>query len=216
MPDYLDQYAKQLGTSAISDLRSDFYQKNLSNQWYQKLRPLKESISQIKTDFLENSSPRVKIGRAGELDAPQAKLLQSLCEHLIPWRKGPYDVFGISIDAEWDSSIKWSRLKPHLNVRGKKVCDIGSNNGYFMWKLLEESPDLVVGLEPVTKHWACFEIFKGFLNKSVPAFMEPMGVEYLSLYPKFFDTILCLGIYYHRRDPLVMLKEIFDALARGG
>ena len=85
-----------------------------------------------------------------------------------------------------------------------------------MWKLLESNPELVIGLEPVAKHWACFEMFKGFLKKEVPAFMEPIGVEYLSLYPKFFDTILCLGIYYHRRDPLVMLKEIFDALARGG
>jgi len=194
MSDYLDQYASQIDVEAISELRSSFHQKNLSNQWLQEWSSLKKNITDLKTDFLESFGPRVQVGNADALDASQLNSLTKACEHLIPWRKGPYDVFGLSIDAEWDSSIKWSRLKPHLNVRGKKICDIGSNNGYFMWKLLESNPELVVGLEPVAKHWACFEMFKGFLKKEVPAFMEPIGVEYLSLYPKFFDIILCFII----------------------
>ncbi len=216
MLDYLDKYTNQIKCSKILELRSQFHKKNQSSSWLTDYLVLKEKISHVKTDFLEVVGPRVKIGKKDECHPPHFEDIKSICKHLIPWRKGPYDIFGLSIDAEWDSSIKWSRLKPHLNVQGKKVCDIGSNNGYFMWKLLEEQPELVVGLEPVAKHWQCFETFKSFLNREVPLYMEPLGVEQLSLYPKFFDTILCLGIYYHRRDPLVMLKDIFDSLSKGG
>ena len=49
---------------------------------------------------------------------------------LKPWRKGPFEIFGIHVDSEWDSSIKWNRLAGNLgSLAGKRVLDIGSSCG---------------------------------------------------------------------------------------
>jgi len=45
---------------------------------------------------------------------------------------------------------------------------------------------------------------------------ELLGVEHLPLYGKRFDTIFCLGVIYHRSDPIAMLKWLKQGLKEGG
>ena len=45
---------------------------------------------------------------------------------------------------------------------------------------------------------------------------EPLGVEHLPFYEQKFDTIFCLGVIYHRSDPISMLKQLKSALNTDG
>lgn len=65
-----------------------------------------------------------------DLDPNQMASLDAALCGLNPWRKGPFVIFGILVDSEWDSSIKWNRLAGHLgSLAVKRVLDIGSNCG---------------------------------------------------------------------------------------
>ncbi|MDQ6977261.1 MAG: DUF1698 domain-containing protein, partial [Ghiorsea sp.] len=48
-----------------------------------------------------------------QTDVNQEKVTQAL-QQLHPWRKGPFEVFGVHIDTEWRSDWKWQRVLPHI------------------------------------------------------------------------------------------------------
>src|SRR6056297_1559959 len=54
------------------------------------------------------SADKIIIGSARELSPDREKALYSELQKLIPWRKGPFSVFGIDIDSEWRSDLKWN------------------------------------------------------------------------------------------------------------
>ena len=41
-------------------------------------------------------------------------------------------------------------------------------------------------------------------------------MEHLPFYEEKFDTIFCLGVLYHRSDPVAMLKQLYKGLDRSG
>lgn len=158
----------------------------------------------------------VTVGTAEELSAAtRAELLQH-CHLFKPWKKGPWSLFGIDIDAEWRSDLKWQRLAAKLgNLRGKKIADIGCHNGYFMFRLAASTPALVVGFEPNPRCFFNFHFIQRFAQVA-NIYFEPFGVEHLDHYEAFFDVVLCLGILYHHTDPIAMLRRIHRSLAKGG
>lgn len=153
------------------------------------------------------------------LSSEQLKtLFLQVAKELIPWKKGPFRLFSVDIISEWDSSIKFNLLKPYFNVSNKRVCDIGANNGYYSLRLLPLNPKEVIIMDPVVR---CMLQFN-FLNKlyQFPSTCyELLGLEELAIFTQEkgrFDTILALGILYHRKDPLSTLKDLFNALNDGG
>ena len=67
--------------------------------------------------------------------------------NLKPWRKGPFRINELFIDSEWQSFVKFNLLKPHLNeLCGKVVADVGCNNGYYLFKMLEFAPKSLLAL----------------------------------------------------------------------
>ena len=68
-------------------------------------------------------------------DETRAQMRQALMG-LSPWRKGPFDLFGVHVDTEWHSDWKWSRVAPHIDLQGKRILDVGCGNGYYMWRML--------------------------------------------------------------------------------
>ena len=165
------------------------------------------------TDF---RTATITIGTADELSATERVQLFQHCQVFKPWKKGPWSLFGIDIDAEWRSDLKWQRLAPRLgNLNGKKIADIGCHNGYFMFRLAAHNPALVVGFEPNPR---CYFNFH-FLQRCAQVanvYFEPFGVEHLDHYDAFFDLVLCLGILYHHTDPIAILRRIHHSLAKGG
>jgi tRNA (mo5U34)-methyltransferase len=131
-----------------------------------------------------------------------------------PWRKGPFELFGTFIDTEWQSFIKYNLLEPHFNVEGKIVGDIGCNNGYYLFRMLSQKPKKLVGFDPSALCKTQFDFINHFIKSDIV--YEMLGVEHLPLYEHKFDTLFCLGVLYHRSDPIQTLKALYQGLNPDG
>ncbi len=133
---------------------------------------------------------------------------------LKPWRKGPFKIDELFIDSEWKSFIKYNLLKKYFNLKDKVVADVGCNNGYYMFRMLEESPKKIVGFDPSPLFMSQFNFINHFIKSDIK--YELLGVEHLEFYEEKFDTIFCLGVLYHRSDPIATLKSLKKSLNKNG
>jgi len=133
---------------------------------------------------------------------------------MMPWRKGPFQISQTFIDSEWKSNIKYNLLRPYFNLKDKKVADIGCNNGYYLFRMQEDKPKLLVGFDPSPLYKTQFDFINHFVKSDIV--YELLGVEHLSMYEEKFDIIFCLGVLYHRSDPVAMLKSLFKGLEKDG
>jgi tRNA (mo5U34)-methyltransferase len=150
------------------------------------------------------------------LESELIEMIGPLLSALSPWKKGPFRIFGIDLDAEWRSDQKWERLCEALpTVRAKRVLDIGGNNGYYLYRMIDQDPVLLLCLDPSARCYFQFQFLQ--LLKPIPQMhFEPLGIEHLAFFPSFFDTILCMGVLYHRRDPLGAMQQLVTSLKPGG
>jgi len=140
--------------------------------------------------------------------------IASVAKMMMPWRKGPFDLFGLFIDTEWQSQLKYNLLRPHFNLKGKRVADIGCNNGYYLFRMQEDEPASLVGFDPSSLYKTQFDFINHFVKSDIK--YELLGVEHVPFYEEKFDTIFCLGVLYHRSDPVAMLKQLFKGLDKEG
>ncbi|WP_419168234.1 tRNA 5-methoxyuridine(34)/uridine 5-oxyacetic acid(34) synthase CmoB [Halobacteriovorax sp.] len=137
-------------------------------------------------------------------------------KELIPWRKGPFQIGELDIDAEWRSDKKWERLKESLpDLKDKVVLDVGCNNGYYMFEMAKQDPKLVIGIDPVMHNQAQFDFINHFKGHDNLKF-ELFGIEDLPNFRSFYDVIFSMGVLYHHRHPLEQLISIREALVPGG
>ena len=175
-----------------------------------------ESVQHIRAAQCDFSGDVVKIGAPGELSGQDREKVYKAMRDFMPWRKGPFNVFGIGIDAEWRSERKWNRILPELpDLQGKIVADIGCNNGYYMFRMAHYRPKLVMGFEPYLQHYFTFKTLNRFAGCE-NLFCELLGVEHIGLYKRSFDVVFLMGILYHRSSPVELLREIRTALKPGG
>jgi len=133
-------------------------------------------------------------------DRHRAQIREAL-RGLVPWRKGPYQLFGVDIDSEWRSDLKWARVAPHVDLAGARILDVGCGNGYYGWRMLDGGARSVTGIDPsllaTLQHAAIsYYVNRGQIGNTV----LPMRVEdFGSREP--FDVIFSMGVVYHRRDP---------------
>jgi len=131
-----------------------------------------------------------------------------------PWRKGPFQINDLFIDSEWQSQIKYNLLAPHFDLKDKIVGDIGCNNGYYLFRMLEDKPKKLIGFDPSAIYYSQFQFMNHFIKSDIV--YELLGVEHVEFYEHKFDTLFCLGVLYHRSDPVAMLKSLFKGLNKGG
>lgn len=134
---------------------------------------------------------------------------------LSPWRKGPFEVFGVHVDTEWRSDWKWQRVAPHLDLVGKRILDVGCGNGYYMWRMLGAGADSVVGVDPNWLFFCQFHAMKRYLPE-LPVWHLPFALEELPAKLEGFETVFSMGVLYHRRSPIDHLLDLKDCLIRGG
>lgn len=139
---------------------------------------------------------------------------QSLRE-LMPWRKGPIECPGFTIDTEWRSDWKWQRVAPHIDVANKSILDVGSGNGYYGRRMLEAGAENVLGVDPtilfVMQHLALDRVLGRGRN-----WVVPMTLEQLPDAPDAFDVVFSMGVLYHRKSPPDHLLRLRHYLKPGG
>lgn len=158
----------------------------------------------------------VEIGTAAEVSEAQKEALELALFGLRPWRKGPFRIFGIDLDTEWVSYLKWRRLEGYLApLRGRRILDIGSSSGYYLFRMKKHAPALLLGLEPYATFYYQFR-FLAALTGLERLHTLPLKFEELPPMPDFFDTVFHMGVLYHVRSPLHTLTELRRTLRRGG
>lgn len=188
-------------------------------KWFQwkNIKPMQEALNNIKNIKIENQNISYKDWvtiDSVKLNQEQLNIIKNNAKALIPWRKGPFNLCGVKIDSEWQSNLKYNLLEPYFNLNNKIVADVGCNNGYYMFRMLEQKPKKIVGFDPSPIFYTQFEIVNHFIKSDIR--YELLGVEHLEFYEHKFDTIFMLGVLYHRSDPIASLKSLFRALNKGG
>lgn len=146
-----------------------------------------------------------------ERDRIRRTLLQ-----LRPWRKGPFRVGDIVIDAEWRADRKWARLQDTIApLAGRLVLDVGCGNGYYALRMRGAGARLVVGVEPMLLYLAQFCAIRHWMPPE-PVHVLPLRLEDLPQRARCFDTAFSMGVLYHRRAPLDHLRQLREALAAAG
>ena len=142
--------------------------------------------------------------------------VENLLKNLMPWRKGPYSLYGVNIDTEWRSDWKWERVLPHLSdLTGRTILDVGCGSGYHMWRMIGAGAHLAVGIDPTQLFLCQFEAVRKLLGNDQRAHLLPLGIEQLPAL-NAFDTVFSMGVLYHRRSPLDHLWQLKDQLVDGG
>ena len=178
---------------------------------WKNIAPLRKVV-----DELQEVDAKLILGDVVKIkgDYPDPERIRRAAELMKPWRKGPFDIFGTFIDSEWQSFMKYNLLRPFFDLKEKRVADIGCNNGYYMFRMLEDDPKKLVGFDPSPLFRTQFDFIEKFAKSGIV--YEMLGVEHAEFYEEKFDVIFCLGVLYHRSDPVNMLKQLYRALDKEG
>ena len=142
--------------------------------------------------------------------------LRQALSGLHPWRKGPFELFGVHIDTEWRSDWKWQRLQHHIdNLQGRRVLDVGCGSGYHCWRMLGDGAAEVIGIDPTPLFVVQFWAVQKYLQQD-GIWVLPLGIEQVPAKLAAFDTVFSMGVLYHRRSPIDHLQELKDCLRPGG
>ena len=174
--------------------------------WYLQLQ---ESSKIEKNNLSIDYGDWFSVGTKEDVSIEEQEIILQTAKSLIPWRKGPFKIFDLEIDSEWQSNIKYNLIRPFFDLKDKVVADIGCNNGYYMFRMLEDKPKRLIGFDPSPLTLHQFEFINHFVKSDIV--YEMLGVEHLEFYNHKFDFIFMLGVLYHRADPVGTLKS----LARG-
>ncbi len=182
-------------------------------RWNQAL----EQLSVYKTDHIDLSLASIQIGDKSQTSNDQKQQLKQYLLNLSPWRKGPFNVFGIKIDSEWRSDKKWQRLCDNISpLKGRHVLDIGCGNGYHMLRMLGAGAEWVLGIDPNVLFNIQFNALSQISTEIINANILPVGIDQLPDNLNYFDTVFSMGVLYHRRSPIDHLYKLFSCLRPGG
>jgi len=197
---------KQIPNSIDSTRHGDFL------RWSSSV----DSLPCIEVSEFNLDSDSIVIGSKSDCSNIERKLIEKQLRQLMPWRKGPYNLFGLTLDAEWQSSMKWKRLEGHIkSLENKLVLDVGCGNGYYGWRMLGKGAKYVVGIDPSLLFYSQFMAIKKYLPDSDIEII-PVGIETLPENELYFDTVFSMGVIYHRRDPTEHLNQLLRCLKLGG
>jgi tRNA (mo5U34)-methyltransferase len=200
-----------------SDSLEAISRQNLADRVHGKLPEWRDILSQM---------PEFNIGRVdlrdgvsvstGDAEPDRIEALRVLLLRLAPWRKGPFNIFEIEIDAEWRSDLKWKRLQDAAtSLDGRRILDVGCGNGYYALRAAGQGADFVLGIDPTLNYLVQFLAVQRYINqKSVH--LLPLRLHELPIVSAEFDTTFSMGVLYHQRAPLEHLAQLRDTLRPGG
>ncbi|MDO4435376.1 MAG: tRNA 5-methoxyuridine(34)/uridine 5-oxyacetic acid(34) synthase CmoB [Cardiobacteriaceae bacterium] len=188
----------------LLELQSALLEKIAHGQfetWVQQIEDLSLSVDEAYIQAV----PQVK-------GAVEQSALLVVLHDLKPWRKGHFDLWGIDLDGEWRSELKYERLSAMgIDVQDKTILDVGCGNGYYMLRLLGDGAKSVVGIDPSFHYLAQYCL----LSRAFPVLSKQSAFLPVTLDDapfSDFDVTLSMGVLYHRKDPLLHLKQLATTL----
>lgn len=178
------------------------------------LKPVLDAINNMQPECGKLSVENDTVCITTDKNYDENSEVYAIAKSLMPWRKGPFKIDTIFIDSEWNSGIKYDILAPHFNANDKVVGDIGCNNAYYLFRMLAQNPKALIGFDPGANFYLQFKFLDKFLKSGIE--FLPYGVEHLEYFKDKFDLLFCLGVIYHRTDPIAMLKSLKLALKKDG
>lgn len=167
----------------------------------------------------------IRIGSRQDYNRTVRTAIKNLLLELQPWRKGPFELFGILIDSEWHANLKWERLAGKISaLHGRRILDVGCGNGYYLWRMLGEQASFALGIDPSQLFIAQFNALKLYCP-DISAFVLPLTSEqFLRCNEEVgaggervgFDSVFSMGVLSHRSKPREHLRELFQFARRGG
>jgi tRNA (mo5U34)-methyltransferase len=111
-------------------------------------------------------------------------------------------------------AIKWERFAHTIpaDLSGKSVLDIGCNAGFYAIEMKRRGADRVVAIEP-DAHYLEQARFASAVSDCDIEFIQCSIYDLPTLDEKF-DIVLCLGVLYHLRYPLLALDLIREYAVR--
>lgn len=221
MIDYkeLQIWLENSGMSRWAELLPGQIKKGLDKKRYGDLVKWETALKHLPVvqDCNSNyNTATVRFGISDDLDDSVGNQLTTTLQQFHPWRKGPYELFGVQINTEWRSDWKWDRLKTHIKpLKGRKVLDVGCGNGYHCWRMLGEHAERVIGIDPTPLFVMQFEALKRYQPLAAVNVL-PLGIDDVPDNMNSFDTVFSMGVLYHRRSPLDHLLQLRGCLQPGG
>jgi tRNA (mo5U34)-methyltransferase len=216
--DSLTACLRDIGLDQWPDQLKPMMQKRLSDAAHGDFRQWRKTIEKLPRLCdcrAELASDVVTVG-ADSLDAAERQALKQQLLGLSPWRKGPFDVCGVRIDAEWQSDQKWQRLSDKIApLDARNVLDVGCGNGYYAMRMRGQGARSVIGIDPTILYVMQFLAIRHFMDdKSIHVL--PLRLHELPGRARAFDTTFSMGVLYHQRAPIDHLRQLKDTLRRGG
>jgi len=102
----------------------------------------------------------------------------------------------------------WDTLKLPTDMRGLRVLDVGTYDGYFAFECERRGAE-VVAIDVNPADCRCFAVARQLLDSRVT--FHQMSVYDLreETLGGTFDLVLCLGVYYHLRHLFVALDSLW-------
>lgn len=215
--DYSDlkKLVKKTKLARLVDAMADTFLAEINHGDFPAWKQVLDALPEL-TPLSYELDQSLSIGESGQLNDKEREELKKLLLGLQPWRKGPFNLFGLDIDTEWRSDWKWDRLKNEIHpLTDRKVLDVGCGNGYHCWRMAGAGARIVIGVDPHLlfnmQYWAVRQFLK-----APPVYVLPMSLEAIPEKLEAFDTVFSMGVLYHRRSPIDHLYALKDCLRKGG
>lgn len=182
------------------------------DEWLAILKQLPD----INPHSVQLNSSMIKVGDESGCDVDNREKLRLLLMQLRPWRKGPFELFGVRIDTEWRSDLKWERLKDHIEpLKDRLVLDVGCGSGYHCWRMSGEGAKLVIGIDTTLRYIMQFHAVQKYI-KHPGVHVLPLNIDDMPEKLQGFDTVFSMGVLYHRRSPICHLYQLNSLLRPAG
>ena len=180
------------------------------------LEPLAALADERVSESAHGDFERWRDAVAGLPSATSDAERRDLLMQLAPWRKGPFNVGGVHIDAEWRSDLKWQRVAGGIEpLEGRRVLDVGCGNGYYALRMADAGAAAVLGIDPTLLYVMQFLAVTAYLERP-PVSVLPLRLQELPDACHAFDTTFSMGVLYHQRSPLDHLRQLRATLRPGG
>ena len=132
----------------------------------------------------------------------------------IPWFHSIDLGGGVVTPGRDDTAARLDILRIPEDLAGKSVLDVGAWDGFFSFEAERRGARRVLATDSFAwsgEGWSTKEGFE-YARAALGSRVEDLEIDVMELSPEAvggtFDVVLCLGVLYHMRHPLLMVEKV--------